>query len=84
MITLYGFPTCPYCNEMKTLLVNEGLEFKYVNIDLPENAEEFDKIMEVSKADEVPILKIGSHLLVPNQSFNTIEEGFQIAKKLLG
>jgi glutaredoxin len=83
MITVYSFPTCPYCNEMKSLLVSEGINFRDVNIDLPENDEEFNKIMEIANADEVPIIRVGKQLLVPNKSFHSIQEGFELTKKLL-
>ena len=83
MITVYSFPSCPYCIELKSLLVAEGIEFKDVNVDLPENEEEFNKIMEVANSNEVPMIRIGKHLLVPNQSLHTIKEGFEITKNLL-
>jgi glutaredoxin len=84
MITVYSFPTCPYCNELKTLLKEDGIQFRDVNVDLKENEEEFNKIMEISDADEVPIIRVGKNLLVPNKSFHTIKEGFELTKKLLG
>ena len=83
MITIYSFPTCPYCNEMKTLLKEEGIQYKDVNVDLTENEEEFKQIMDITKSDEVPIIRVGKNLLVPNKSFHTIKEGFELTKKLL-
>lgn len=83
MITVYGFKDCPYCTELKELFVKEGIEFRDVDVDLPENQVEFNKIMEIAKAEEVPIVKVGKQLLVPNVSFHTIKEGFELTKKLL-
>jgi len=83
MITLYGFPDCPYCSEMKSLFVAEGIKFRDVNVDLPENEEEFRQIVEIANAEEVPIIRIGKQLLVPNKSFHSITEGFELTKKLL-
>jgi glutaredoxin len=84
MVTIYGFKDCPYCTELKDLLTNEGIEFKDVDVNLPENEEEFNKIMEISKAEEVPIVKIGKQLLVPNISFKSIQEAVNLTKKFLG
>ena len=83
MVTIYGFPECPYCTELKTLLTEKGIEFIDINVDLEENKEEFEKILEVSKAEEVPVIKIGKQLLVPNVSFKTIKEAADLTEKFL-
>ena len=83
MVTVYGFSACPYCKELKELLTKEGIQFIDVDIDLPENQEEFNKIMEISGADEVPIVKVGTQLLVPNVSFQSIKEAAELTKKFL-
>lgn len=74
MIRIYSIPQCPYCNELKTLLINEGIEFVDINVNLPENLNEFTKLSEITKSDEVPIVKVGVQLLVPNVSFKSITE----------
>ena len=84
MVTIYGFKDCPYCTELKDILTAEGIEYKDVDVNLPENAEEFDKIMQISKAEEVPIVKVGKQLLVPNVSFRSIKEAAELTKKFLG
>ena len=83
MVTIYGFKDCPYCTELKDILTAEGIEFKDVDVNLPENEEEFNKIMEISKADEVPIVKVGKQLLVPNVSFKSIKEAAELVNKFL-
>ncbi len=83
MVTIYGFKECPYCTELKDILTTEGVEFKDVDISLPENTEEFNKIMEITKADEVPIVKVGKQLLIPNVSFKSIKEAAELTKKFL-
>jgi len=84
MVTIYGFNDCPYCSELKDMLKKEGIQFIEVDVNLPENQEEFDKILEVSKAEEVPIIKVGKQLLVPNVSFKTIKEAAELTKRFLG
>ena len=83
MVTIYGFKDCPYCTELKDILTTEGIEFKDVDVELTENQEEFNKIMEISKAEEVPIVKVGKQLLVPNVSFKSIKEAAELVKKFL-
>lgn len=83
MVTIYSFPECPYCTALKEIYNKEGIEYRDVNITLPENEEEWNQIAEVSKAEEVPVIKIGLQLLVPNVSFKSIEEAGELTKKFL-
>jgi glutaredoxin len=84
MIRIYSIPQCPYCTELKEILTNEGIEFTDVNVDLPENEEEYNKIYEITKAEEVPIILVNKQLLVPNVSFKSIKEAANLTKKFLG
>jgi glutaredoxin len=83
MVTIYGFNGCPYCAELKEILTNEGIEFRDVDIQLDENVEEFEKVRKISNADEVPIVKVGNQLLIPNVSFKSITEAAELTKKFL-
>jgi glutaredoxin len=83
MVTIYGFNGCPYCAELKEILTNEGVEFRDVDIQLDENVEEFEKVRKISNADEVPIVKVGNQLLIPNISFKSIKEAAELTKKFL-
>ena len=83
MVKIYGFSACPYCKELKEILKKDGIQFIDVDIELPENQEEFNKIMEVANADEVPIVKVGTQLLIPNVSFKSIKEAAELTKKFL-
>lgn len=82
-VTIYTMNDCPYCADLKEKLTKENIEFRNVDIDLPENQEEFNKIIEVSNAEEVPILKIDKQLFVPNVSFKSITEAVELTKKFL-
>lgn len=83
MVTVYTFPECPFCTQLKELLTNESIEFKDVNVNLPENKEEYDKVTEASKCFEVPVVKIGKQLLIPNVSFFSIPEAVTLTKNFL-
>lgn len=83
MVKLYGFNECPYCKELREMLTKNEIQFIYVDINLPENEEEFNKVLDVSKSDEVPIVKVGNQLLIPNVSFKTIKEASLLVVKFL-
>lgn len=83
MVKVYGFSACPYCKELKEILTKDGIQFIDVDIEQPENQEEFNKVMEIAKADEVPIVIVGNQILVPNVSFQSIKEAAELTKKFL-
>ena len=74
---------CPYCDKLKGLLKDDDIEFKEIDINDKRYKLEFNKIMEISGADSVPIVIVKKKILIPEKSFMTIEEGFEIIKKLL-
>ena len=82
-VRIYSIPECPYCSELKEILTNDGIEFTDINVNLPENQAEYDKLYEITKSDEVPIIKIGKQLLVPNVSFSSIKQASELTKKFL-
>jgi len=84
MIRVYSTSQCPYCAELKALLTNEGIAFVDVNVNLPENEIEFKKLYEITQCDDVPMLKVGKQLLIPNTSFKSIREAVDNTKKILG
>ncbi len=84
MIRVYSVDNCPYCTELKQLLTTEGIKFVDVNVNLPENEAEFKRLYEITKCDDVPMLKVGKQLLIPNVSFKSIAEACVITKNILG
>lgn len=83
MVKIYSIPECPYCTELKDILTKEGIEFEDVNVNLPENEAEYNKLHEITKSDDVPIVKVGKQLLVPNVSFRSIREASYLVIKFL-
>jgi len=83
MVRIYSVDNCPYCNELKSYLKKDDIEFIDVNVNRPEHEEEFKKLFEVTKCNDVPMVKIGNQLLVPNVSFKSINEAHLLVKKLL-
>jgi glutaredoxin 3 len=83
MIKVYSIPQCPYCTDLKEQLTADNIEFEDVNVLLTENQEEYKQVVEKTKSDEVPIVRVGKQLLVPNVSFHSIKEAFELTKKFL-
>lgn len=83
MVKIYSIPQCPYCTELKEKLTENNIEFLDVNVFLEENRDEYNMIIEKTNSDEVPIIRVGKQLLVPNVSFNSINEAFDLTNKFL-
>jgi len=83
MVRVYTMEGCPYCDKLKGLLKEDNIEFKDIDINDKKYKLEFNKIMEISGADSVPVVIVKKKILIPEKSFMTIEEGFSIIKKLL-
>jgi glutaredoxin len=74
MVRIYSTPECPYCNELKEILREKDIKFVDVNVNADENENEFKKLYDVTKCDDVPMVKIDKQLFIPNISFKSISE----------
>ena len=83
MVRIYTIKGCPYCEELKDLLTKDDVNFVEVDVSLDEHQKEYDKLFEITKSDDVPIVKVGKQILVPNVSFKTIQECCDLTKKFL-
>lgn len=83
MVRLYGYDDCPFCKELKGYLDENSIKYKYVDVTLKEHKEEKEKIFELIGEEVVPVAIVGKKVLVPNRSFKTIKEGFELINKLL-
>jgi len=83
MVRLYGFDECPYCQELKGLYDENGIEYTYVDVTLDENESECEKLFKITKDESVPVVLVNKTLLAPDSSFKTIEEAYQLTLKFL-
>lgn len=83
MVRLYTVPNCPYCTELKEILMSEGIEYSEVDVNAPENEPEYNKLYEITKCSDVPMVKVGNQILIPNTSFRSIREAADLTKKFL-
>jgi glutaredoxin len=83
MTRLYGFDNCPYCNELKGLFDEGGIEYLYIDINEDKHDKECQKVFKLAQTDSVPIVLVNKRILSPEISFNTIQEAFELTKKFL-
>ena len=83
MIRIYTLKSCVYCNELKTLLKQENIEYKEIDVDLPEHQDEFNKILKIAQTEYLPIILVNKRILVSEKSFNTIIGAVDLIKKFL-
>lgn len=84
MTRVYSVENCPYCKELKEMLTKDNIPFVDIDVNKPENEEEFKKLFEITKCDDVPMVKVGNQILVPNVSFRSIQECANLTKQFLG
>ena len=82
-VRIYTIDGCPYCIELKEMLTKDNIEFVEVNVDLEENQIEYNELNRITKSDDVPIIRVGKNLLVPNISFQSINEAATLTKQFL-
>lgn len=88
-VVVYTMKGCPYCVELKELLVKENIEF--VDRDIDEHEEEYDVFSKVVENDFIPALliindgeeKLQSFLYAPDRDYNELTEAVDLIKKHL-
>lgn len=83
MVRLYYIKECPFCKELKDLYIKNNIPFKEIDVDLPENEEEFNKVNSIAKSEYLPIVLVKKQILVPNKSFQNMQEAYELTKKFL-
>jgi glutaredoxin len=88
-VVVYTMKGCPYCVELKELLVKENIDF--VDRDIDEHEEEYDVFSKVVENDYIPALliindgkeKLQSYLYAPERDYNELTEAVDLIKKHL-
>jgi glutaredoxin len=75
---------CSYCKEMKEILEKNNVEYRYVDIDLPDNQDEVFKVFNVAQSERIPVIVANNSILIPDKSFETLEEAYDIIKRIIG
>ena len=82
-IKVYTIPNCPFCVKLKNLLDKDKIEYETVDVSLDVNEKEFEKLMELSESESVPMITVGVNLLAPDVNFSTIEQAVKLIKYIL-
>ena len=82
-IRVFGIEGCSYCEEIKTKLSEGNVKYQYIDINLPENEKETNEVFEVAQTDRVPVIVVNRTILVPEKSFDTIDEAYETIKRFI-
>ena len=80
-VLIFTMEGCPWCTKLKEQLDDAGIE--YVARDVDEYSTMYDKFVEITESELLPALLIGKQALVPQKSFNTIDEAVSTVQDLL-
>lgn len=77
---------CPFCEDYKTMLQNEGIEF--FDRDIEEFEDEYNLFVEVTNNEMIPAMLIiegdekdyVSYLYAPERDYNELTEALEIVK----
>ena len=83
-VRVFGIEGCSYCEEIKTKLTEGKIDYRYVDIDLDENQEEVNEVFNVAQSERVPVIVVNNTILVPEKSFDTIDEAYETIKRFIG
>ena len=87
VVVLFTMQGCPFCVEMKDMLVNEGIDF--VDRDIDEYEEEYNMFVEITENEFVPAFMLIenpdtepiSQLFAPDRDYQDLEDGVKIIKE---
>ena len=79
-LTLYQFPTCPYCAKARAALEKYGLEFETIDVATDREDPLRKELLEKSQVATVPVLKTGE--LYIGDSSNIITWAEENSKKV--
>lgn len=87
VVVLFTMKGCPFCEDMKEMLVKENIDF--VDRDIEEYEEEYNLFVEITDNEYVPAFILieepetdpKSELFAPDRDFEDINEGVTIIKQ---
>lgn len=85
-VVVYTMKGCPFCEDFKEMLTNEGIEF--FDRDIDEYKEEYDLYSKITENDMIPALLIvegnekenKSFIYAPERDYNELTEALDIIK----
>jgi len=85
-VLVYSMKGCPFCEQFKEMLTNEGIE--YFDRDIDVYKDEYDKFSQITNNELIPALliiegedkKYDSFLYAPDRDYNELNEAVDIIK----
>lgn len=85
-VIVYSMKGCPFCEQFKEMLANEGIE--YFDRDIDVYKDEYDKFSQITNNELIPALlviegrdkKYDSFLYAPDRDYNELNEAVDIIK----
>lgn len=85
-VIVYTMKGCPFCDQFKEMLVNEGIEF--FDRDIDQYSDEYDSFSKITENDMIPALLIiegeedtyESFLYAPDRNYMELTEAVDIIK----
>lgn len=81
-IKIFYMENCPYCKKLMKGLDKLGITYEKIDVDSKEGEKKFLKVYEISKSENIPTILANNKILVPEITFNTIEEALKLIKDL--
>lgn len=83
-VIVYTMKGCPFCDEFKSMLKDNDVEF--FDRDIHENADEYELYREIAESEYIPSLLIiesdgddyKSYLYAPEKNYNNLEEAIDL------
>ena len=80
-VIMYTMEGCPHCVKLKKIL-NEN-KISFIEKDIGDHEEEYDKFSEAVKSEFLPAVLIGKKAFIPDRSFKTISQAGTLIESYL-
>jgi glutaredoxin len=80
-VIVFTMKGCPWCQQLKEQFDEKGIEYEAKDVD--EYSTMYDNFVKITESDLLPAMLVGKNALVPQKSFNSIDEAVKTAENLL-
>ena len=83
LVVIYSLNYCGYCKKLKKLLEKESITYIDKDIDDKIHEREYELMKKRTNNELIPLIRIGSKLLVADKDFDKIDEALAKIKELI-
>ena len=70
MMKLYDFPRCPFCRKVRIVLLEKGIKYKQVFVDLNKKEQRKPQFLKLNPQGKVPVLVDGTKIIYESTVIN--------------